>query len=263
MRALRIALFLGLVAAAGCDSGETPAAGGEAPGSGAATEGTEAAAEGEAAGEAAAEGNEAEAAGQAPAEQAGAANTGGQAAGEVAPDSWENGVYSSPRFNVRFNLPADWKAADEGDSGPAGLGTSDDSITFLGPEGTGLRMVVANSDSIQLVDSSFSNLTETIGFENVRIVPDRSAARTFNGVPGYRTEADALLRGEPVPQYLIAQALELPGSPTMFTLFVVPVAYQTFARGTGSPGDTQRRLEEEMEPSGNRAFGPRPVQGAE
>ena len=50
---------------------------------------------------------------------------------------------------------------------------------------------------------------------------------------------------------------------TAFTLFVVPVAYQTFARGTGSPGDTQRRLEEEMEPSGNRAFGPRPVQGAE
>lgn len=33
---------------------------------------------------------------------------------------------------------------------------------------------------------------------------------------------------------------------TAFTLFVVPVAYQTFARRTGSPGDTQRRLEAEM-----------------
>lgn len=49
---------------------------------------------------------------------------------------------------------------------------------------------------------------------------------------------------------------------TAFTLFVVPVAYQTFARRTGSPGDTQRKLDAEM--AGNApALRPRPMEGAE
>ena len=34
---------------------------------------------------------------------------------------------------------------------------------------------------------------------------------------------------------------------TVFTLFVVPVAYSLFARHTGSPGDVKRRLRDEME----------------
>ncbi len=144
---------------------------------------------------------------------------------EVEADTFDNGTYRSPAFNVQFTLPEGWRRADEGQTGPAGLSTSEDSISFVwaapaGQEDPSLRLVVANSDSIQLVDQSFSNLTETIGFDNVRIVPDASQARTFNGVPGYRTEADALLRGEAVPVYLIAQALELPGKPTMFTIFV-------------------------------------------
>jgi multidrug efflux pump len=33
---------------------------------------------------------------------------------------------------------------------------------------------------------------------------------------------------------------------TLFTLFVVPVAYDRLAQHTGSPGDTRRRLEQEM-----------------
>jgi multidrug efflux pump len=34
---------------------------------------------------------------------------------------------------------------------------------------------------------------------------------------------------------------------TLFTLFLVPVAYQLFARHTGSPGDVRRRLADELE----------------
>lgn len=45
---------------------------------------------------------------------------------------------------------------------------------------------------------------------------------------------------------------------TAFTLFVVPVAYQALAQRTGSPGDTQRKLEREM---GQPAL--RPMEGAE
>ena len=207
MRSFRIALFVGLVAAAaGCDSGEAET---EEPTEAAATGGEEA------------EGTE-EAEPVAEEAAAGPAAEGGE---EVAADSLENGVYTSPLFNVRFTLPEGWEKAGEGDAGPAGIGTSNDSITFIGPGDAGLRLVVANSDSIQLVDSSFGNITETIGFENVRIVPDASQTRTFNGVPGYRTEADAHLRGEPLPQYIIAQALDLPGKPTMLTLFVVGDQY--------------------------------------
>jgi multidrug efflux pump len=39
---------------------------------------------------------------------------------------------------------------------------------------------------------------------------------------------------------------------TLFTLFVVPVAYDLLARHTGSPGDTRRRLEAEAEPPKDR-----------
>ena len=205
-------MFVGLLAAAtGCDSGEA-----EEPTEGAAAEGEEAAAEGE---EAAAEGEEAAG------EEAAGDEAAAEASGEMAADTFENGVYTSPRFNVRFTLPEGWVKADDGDAGPAGIGTSDDSITFVGPGDAGLRLVVANSDSIQLVDSSFGNVTETIGFENVRIVPDASQTRTFNGIPGYRTEADAHLRGDPLPQYIIAQALDLPEKPTMLTVFVVGDQY--------------------------------------
>ena len=35
---------------------------------------------------------------------------------------------------------------------------------------------------------------------------------------------------------------------TLLTLFVVPVAYSRLCRGTGSPGDVRRRLEDEMRP---------------
>ncbi|MCG7600846.1 efflux RND transporter permease subunit [Halomonas sp. McH1-25] len=38
---------------------------------------------------------------------------------------------------------------------------------------------------------------------------------------------------------------------TLFTLIVVPVAYDLLARHTGSPGDVSRRLAQEMEPPGN------------
>jgi multidrug efflux pump len=34
---------------------------------------------------------------------------------------------------------------------------------------------------------------------------------------------------------------------TLFTLFVVPVAYDRLAQKTGSPGDTRKRLEREMQ----------------
>lgn len=50
---------------------------------------------------------------------------------------------------------------------------------------------------------------------------------------------------------------------TAFTLFVVPVTYQLLARRTGSPGDTKRRLEQEMAPEDSDPMRPRPMEGAE
>ncbi|MEP2828807.1 efflux RND transporter permease subunit [Parvibaculum sp.] len=50
---------------------------------------------------------------------------------------------------------------------------------------------------------------------------------------------------------------------TAFTLFVVPVTYQLLARRTGSPGDTKRRLEQEMAPEASDPMRPRPMEGAE
>ncbi|MEX0838534.1 MAG: efflux RND transporter permease subunit, partial [Parvibaculum sp.] len=52
-------------------------------------------------------------------------------------------------------------------------------------------------------------------------------------------------------------------STTLFTLFVVPVAYQALARGTGSPDDTRRRLDEEIERIDGAVLRPRPMEGAE
>ena len=204
MRARWIALFAGLLVGA-CSPSEPAATDGSA---------AEAASPAE---ESAAPAAEAEAAAPAAGAAAEAAAPAGEA-GEPAADRFEGGVLTSPRFNIQLRVPESWTMAVN--EGPAGLGTSDDSLTLVGPGEDGLRLVIANSESIQLVDASFANLTETVGFENVRIHPDRSQTRMFNGVAGYRTEADALLRGDRVPVYIVAQALELPGKPTMATLFV-------------------------------------------
>jgi multidrug efflux pump len=40
---------------------------------------------------------------------------------------------------------------------------------------------------------------------------------------------------------------------TLFTLFVVPVAYDLLARRTGSPGDVARQLEQEEALAGTTA----------
>lgn len=142
-------------------------------------------------------------------------------------DALENGVFSSPRFNIRFRLPADWKKLEVGQAGngsgaalPGMPATSKDSITFEGPAGSGIRMVIANTESLQLAGTSFANLDDRVGFDNVNILPEKSQGRAFNGVPGYRTEGDALVRGDRTPIYFIAQALELPGKPTMVTIFI-------------------------------------------
>jgi multidrug efflux pump len=45
---------------------------------------------------------------------------------------------------------------------------------------------------------------------------------------------------------------------TLFTLFVVPVAYDLLARRTGSPGDVARRLEREEAQTVDAATEPKP-----
>jgi hypothetical protein len=142
-------------------------------------------------------------------------------------DTLEAGIFSSPKFNIRFRLPADWKKLEVGQAAngsgaalPGMPATSKDSISFEGPAGSGIRMVVANTESLQLAGTSFANLDDRVGFDQVNILPEKSQGRAFNGVPGYRTEGDALVRGDRTPIYFIAQALELPGKPTMVTIFV-------------------------------------------
>lgn len=205
MRTLLPVLMIALLALTGCPSGDTdPTDDGAATGADeAATEGGDEAADDEGEGEEAAPEQIAEAADEAPAE-----------------DSLDNGVFSSPQFNVRFRLPDDWSQTSDASAAPAGLGASEDSLMFVGPDDSNIFMMIANTQSLQLADASFNNLTETLGFTNVRIHPDRSQQRTFNGIPGYRNEADAMLTGDPVPLYLITQVLELPGSPTVITMFI-------------------------------------------
>ena len=223
MRTLSLSLFVGLMAAA-CSpaapstegTAATEATGAAVEATGAAVEATGAPAAAEATGAAA--------------EATGAAAAGTPAAAPGEPDTMAGGTFSSPRFNIRFSTGDRWTAVAAGEGGgPAGLGTSADSVTLVHAQEPSLRLVIGNSDSIQLVDASFANLTEDIGFENVRIVPDRSQQRAFNGIPGYRTEADAHLRGDPEPVYLIAQALDLPGKPTMITMFITASKYYEFS----------------------------------
>lgn len=203
MRTLLPVLILALLTLTGCPSGETDTADeGATPTDETATEGGDEAAADEAA--------------EAPSEETAEAPA-AEAPGE---DSLENGIFSSPRFNVRFRLPAEWSQTTDAAAAPAGLGASEDSLMFTGPADSDIFMMIANTQSLQLADSSFNNLTETLGFNNVRIHPDRSQQRTFNGIPGYRNEADAMLTGDPVPLYLITQVLELPGSPTVITMFI-------------------------------------------
>ena len=121
-----------------------------------------------------------------------------------------NGRFESDRFNIRFTLPQGWQFLPDNQT--------EDSVTLDGPDG--LQMVVANTQSIQLADTNFSQLNDRVSFDQVNIVPDRTDVRPINGFPGYRVEGDALLRGDEVPIYFISQALNLPGDPVMITIYI-------------------------------------------
>ena len=120
-----------------------------------------------------------------------------------------NGFFESERLNVRFRIPGDWQRTSA---------DGDDSLTFEGP--AGIQMVVANSQSIQLIDANFAQLNDRLSFDNVNVLPDRTEAAPLNGLPGYRVEGDALLRGEDLPIYFISQAVSVPGEPIMATIFI-------------------------------------------
>ncbi|MCA9564169.1 MAG: hypothetical protein KC561_11805 [Myxococcales bacterium] len=119
-----------------------------------------------------------------------------------------NGYFESTRFNIRFPMPAAWSL---------GEGT-EDSALLTGPDG--LEVIVANSESVQLADTNFANLNDRVSFDQVNIVPANTSTQPINGMPGYRVEGDALLRGDGVPIYFISQALNPPGEPVMVTTYI-------------------------------------------
>jgi len=129
--------------------------------------------------------------------------------GEAGFEGLRAGYFVSERFNVRFRLPGDWHQTTS---------DNEDSMMFEGP--AGIQMIVANSQSIQLIDTNFAELNDRVSFDNVNILPDRTEAAPLNGLPGYRVEGDALLRGEDVPIYFISQAVSMPGEPLMATIFI-------------------------------------------
>lgn len=119
-----------------------------------------------------------------------------------------DGYFESTRFNIRFVMPQGWESVP----------TSDDSVTLAGADG--LQAVVANTQSVQLANTSFDTVNDRVSFDQVNIVPDRTITRPINGLPGYRVEGDALLRNENVPIYFISQAVSVPGDPVMMTIYV-------------------------------------------
>jgi hypothetical protein len=143
----------------------------------------------------------------APSGQAQPETTGPEQAQEEPFEGVRDGMYVSDRFNVQFVLPEGWTPV------PA-----DDSIQIAGPDS--IQMIVANSQSIQLVDTNFNQLNDRVSFDRVNVLPDRSDATPLNGLPGYRVEGDALLRGDDVAIYFISQALNVPGEPIMATIFI-------------------------------------------
>jgi hypothetical protein len=119
------------------------------------------------------------------------------------------GFFESERFNLRFAMPEGWTVL----SNPG-----EDSVYIEGP--AGIQMVVADSQSTQLVNANFETLGGRASFENVNIIQDRTEMRSLNGLPAYRVEGDALLRGENIPVYFVSQALNMPGEPIMATIFI-------------------------------------------
>jgi hypothetical protein len=142
-------------------------------------------------------------------EQTAQGNTSGSGQDQEAYEGIRGGYFESTRFNIRFQWPADWRLIST---------ITDDSVSIEGPDG--LQMVVANSQSFQLVNTSFENLNDRVSFDQVNLVPERAESRPINGLPGYRVEGDALLRGQNVPVYFISQALSLPGEPVVATVFI-------------------------------------------
>jgi len=219
MRVWLSAVALVLLTVAACDSSSE---GGETESSAAESE-SHGESEGEAEGEGESEAAEGEAEGEAEAE---AMPTPSEPFEGVRGENFE-----SERFNVRFTMPTGW-------SFDPALGT-DDSVTITGPDN--LQLVIANSQSVTLADTNFSNLNDRVSFEQVNIVPDRTQAAPVNGMPAYRVEGDALLRGDGVPIYFISQAVSVPGDPVMITIYIPGDYYDLHS-------DTMKAVLDSVEP---------------
>lgn len=191
---------------------------------------------------------EAPAAGSAEAEDSGAV------------DTFEQGIYTSYAFNVRFELPADWDLVDSrveameerppregqllpnppswfeaadgmrmpvqlGGDGPLGLRRSYDSLTFVGPPESGLYMVVSGRDSVALGVANFQTLDERVGLSDVSLYDDRSGARTLDGVAAYFVEGTARETDALIPISFQSMSLDIPSGPVNMTILVPQEKY--------------------------------------
>jgi hypothetical protein len=179
---------------------------------------------------------------------------------EGAVDTFEEGIYTSHAFNVRFELPSDWDLVDSrmeameerppregqllpnppswfeaadgmrmpvqlGGDGPLGLRRSYDSLTFVGPPESGIYMVVSGRDSVALGVANFQTLDERVGLSDVSLYEDRSGARTLDGVGAYFVEGTARDTTAQVPISFQSMSLDIPSGPVNITILIPQEKY--------------------------------------
>jgi hypothetical protein len=128
-------------------------------------------------------------------------------------DAVAGGTLTSARFNIRMQVPGSWNLLST---------EQDDSVMVEG--GDGLMLIIASSQSTQLVEANFAAVNDRVSFDSVNLEPDRSETRPINGIPGYRVFGDARLRGEDVPLYFISQALQM-SNPVVVTVYIDAESY--------------------------------------
>lgn len=133
---------------------------------------------------------------------------GSQASRESPAGTVRDGWFESEAFNIRFVMPDHWHRNERvGD---------EESIVIEGPDQ--LMLIVATTHSLQLDSAGLSQPSERVRLDQINMIPDRTEARSINGILAYSVEGDAVLRRGNTPVYFVAQALACPGGPTMLVV---------------------------------------------
>ena len=120
----------------------------------------------------------------------------------------------SELYGLKFRIPEDWKVTQD-----------DEGVSATDPEGT-TTVLLAGSESDQLVNSTLNELRSDVSFKEVKL--EKSGLTTINGIPGMKGTGTAVMEGEDMDEEIqyLAYSLKLDDKTATMMIFSEATMYE-------------------------------------